>query len=79
MLKSTWIPFTWAQNLNKLEILEEIGTIASQISKKVEFIPRLRSGELSSIFASASDLTSFLNLSLDMVFSKGILHFCIDF
>ena len=52
MLKSTWIPFTWAQNLNKLEILEEIGTIASQISKKVEFIPRLRSGELSSIFAS---------------------------
>ena len=55
MLKSTWIPFTWAQNLNKLEILEEIGTIASQISKKVEFIPRLRSGELSSIFASANE------------------------
>ena len=54
MLKSTWIPFTWAQNLNKLEILEEIGTIASQISKKVEFIPRLQSGELSSIFASGA-------------------------
>ena len=75
MLKSTWIPFTWAQNLNKLEILEEIGTIASQISKKVEFIPRLRSGELSSIFASENEAknvtktknqtTIYLNLIVD--------------
>ena len=43
-------------------IWEEIGTIASQISKKVEFIPRLRSGELSSIFAS--EVWDYLNADL---------------
>ena len=39
---------------NKLELsLAKFGTFASQIPKKVQFIPRLRSGELSRLSVSA--------------------------
>ena len=40
---------------NKLELsLAKFGTFASQIPKKVQFIPRLRSGELSRLSVSAN-------------------------